>query len=180
MSDWINVNLRWKVEVQREVPAPPYPQEVVDKVVLAKFGFTKEQLFEEFQAKYNVEAWCAQYDSEQPERDEAEALFAKIKRINEFVKSADIPELNAWAAESEKIYAEEEAERKRTSFRFSELNRPGVLIEVQHNDKVDRFLLGNINCNAGVCDDCMAFDDDAIILRAKVLVQESEIGNEDQ
>lgn len=173
MIDWIDVNLPWRVEVQREVP--PYPQEAVDKVVFAEFGFTKEQLFEEFQAKHNVEAWGARYDSEQPERDEADALYAKVQRINEFVESADIPELDAWGAESQRVHAEEKAERERTSFRFSELNRPGVLIEVQHNDKVERFLLGNINCNAGVCDDCMAFDDDAIVLRAKVLIQEDDM-----
>lgn len=76
MTDWIDVNLPWIVEVQHEFP--PYPQEAVDKVVFAEFGFTKEQLFEEFRAKYNVEAWCARYEPEQPERDEADALYAKV------------------------------------------------------------------------------------------------------
>jgi hypothetical protein len=178
MTEWINVNLPWLVDVEDNTPE--YPKEAVDKVVRAEFGFTEDELYENFRNKHNVEAWAARYDSEQPERDEADALFAKIQSINEFVENADIPELNAWVVESDRVDEEAAAERKRTSFRYSDLNRPGVLIEVQYNDKVKQFFLGHINCNAGVCDDCTAFDNDAIVLRAKILVQESEIGNEDQ
>jgi hypothetical protein len=173
MADWIDVNLPWSVEVEHETA--PYPEEAVDKAVFAEFGFTKEQLYGEFKVKHGVEAWLARYDCEEPERKEADELFEKVESINKFVETADIPELDVWVAESARIHAEEKAERKRTSFRHSDLNRPGVLIEVQHNNKRSIFLLGNINCNAGICNDCTAFDDDAIVLRAKVLIQEDEM-----
>lgn len=175
MSEWIEVNLPWRVNVETE--SVPYPNEAVDKAVIAEFGFTKDQLFDEFKAKHDIEAWEARYGEDRPERDEANALYKTAHSINEFIENSDIPELKAWSVECDRVMEEELAERKRTSFRYSELNRPGVLIEVQHNsdNKVERFLLGNINCNAGVCDDCVAFGDDAIVLRAKVLVPEGVI-----
>lgn len=59
---------------------------------------------------------------------------------------------------------------------------PGVLIEVQeigeHGEKSPpkKYLIGHINKNGGTCDDCTAFEADAIVLRAKILV-DSDILN---
>jgi hypothetical protein len=64
---------------------------------------------------------------------------------------------------------------------LASLRKPGVLIEVQDEDydgnklPIKRYLIGDINRVAGVCDDCSAFEDKAIILRAKIMVIESDL-----
>lgn len=63
----------------------------------------------------------------------------------------------------------------------SEYAVPGVLIEIQeigeHGEKSPpkRYLIGHINKNGGICDDCTAFEADAIILRAKILIDNNSL-----
>lgn len=54
-----------------------------------------------------------------------------------------------------------------SDFSKSELNKPGVLIEVQQ-DVVNRYLIGDINPEGGFCN-CCGFYSASIVLRAKVL-----------
>lgn len=55
--------------------------------------------------------------------------------------------------------------REGESFAGNGLNEPGTLIETE----VGVFLIGHINPNRGVCDDCVEFGNDMIIKRYKVV-----------
>ena len=56
------------------------------------------------------------------------------------------------------------------------------MIDVQVDEggesEVQRHVIGTINRNVGVCDDCVAFGNNAIVLRAKVLIPEDTVGIE--
>jgi hypothetical protein len=49
------------------------------------------------------------------------------------------------------------------------LNNPGTLIEVEENGKLSEYLIGDINVNCGVCNDCVAFNSNAIVKRYKIV-----------
>lgn len=40
--------------------------------------------------------------------------------------------------------------------------QPGMIIEMENGE---RYLVGDINCNGGICDDCMAFDWEDVVKR---------------
>ena len=48
------------------------------------------------------------------------------------------------------------------------LNRAGIMIEMKKGRK--QYLIGNINENCGVCDDCVAFDKKSIVRRYAVVL----------
>ncbi len=49
------------------------------------------------------------------------------------------------------------------------LNKAGTLIEVKLGEETHQYLIGHINTNCGVCDDCVEFGSDAIIKRYMVV-----------
>lgn len=56
------------------------------------------------------------------------------------------------------------------------LNIPGTLIEVKYKDRhgkkyKEQFLIGDINTIAGVCDNCTAFEREAVVCKYKVLIE---------
>jgi hypothetical protein len=111
-----------------------------------------------------------------PVMEEIRTINLMRETIREFEET--IPEVIAWKLEWDEVSRKEKDEEKRVSFHASELRRPGVLIEVRENGgDTRRFLLGDINCLSGVCDDCVAFDSDAIVVRAKVLVEASQLAS---
>jgi hypothetical protein len=62
------------------------------------------------------------------------------------------------------------------SFVGMKLNKPGVLVEVTllDDDEKHQFLIGHINKNRGICDDCTAFDEFETVLRYKIVWEENE------
>lgn len=69
--------------------------------------------------------------------------------------------------------------KKKISFISHYLNRPGVLIELQQpgvqNDgkpyTIYKYLIGHTNgCMLNICD-CCSFEDETIVLRAKILIK---------
>ena len=52
------------------------------------------------------------------------------------------------------------------SFCERKLNKPGTLIEIEDGSQ---YLIGHINVVAGVCDDCVEFERDMIVVRYKVV-----------
>ena len=71
-----------------------------------------------------------------------------------------------------------------------DLNKAGTLIEVEipnyvfneekhrsykKGTKKQKFLIGDININGGICDDCVSFEDICIVVRYKVLVTEDNM-----
>ena len=62
------------------------------------------------------------------------------------------------------------AEQNKKSFSGLDLDNPGTLIEVEVDGQLSQYLIGDINPNAGVCDDCVAFDKyKAIVKRYKII-----------
>lgn len=173
-NNWIDINLPWASNLE----VPEYPEKAVNDAVFAEFGFTEYELFERFREKHGISAHVAGcyetgcYETgcyeDLPVQIEAAELLEKVADINDFIDKTKIPEVETW---------KQECIKRKICFRDSELNRPGVLIEVKTSNGIERFLLGTINCNAGVCDDCTAFNRDDIILRAKVLISKDMIND---
>lgn len=60
------------------------------------------------------------------------------------------------------------------SFTGQKLNKPGTLIEIFVNDVKKVFLIGHINSVAGVCNDCVEFDEDCIVTRYATIIDFGE------
>lgn len=89
------------------------------------------------------------------------------------------PEVIAWNDECAQIRSRREAKEAEMSFCGKGLNKPGVQIEVKstyENEKISRYLIGDMNTSGGVCDDCRAVNDDDIVLRYRVLCKPEEDG----
>ena len=61
--------------------------------------------------------------------------------------------------------------KKKDSFSERKLNKPGVLVKMEDGKQ---YLIGHINKNRGICDDCVAFDNHDIVVKYKVLVDINE------
>jgi len=79
------------------------------------------------------------------------------------------PEIIKYDEEYERIIAEEKDRTSKMSFVGMGLNKAGTLIEVESGDETSQYLIGDINKLQGVCDDCMAFDANAIVKRYKIV-----------
>ena len=87
------------------------------------------------------------------------------------------PEIIAYHEESKILRAKADEEFKKTCFVGMGLANPGTLVEIEHPEypKITcQYLIGNINTSAGVCDDCRDFENDAIVKRYMVLLEEGE------
>ena len=56
--------------------------------------------------------------------------------------------------------------KHKNSFCGKKLNKPGTLIEMENGDV---HLIGTINKEGGVCDDCMDFHNNSIVARYKIV-----------
>lgn len=79
------------------------------------------------------------------------------------------PEIIKWYDLVDKLETEHQEKMKPLSFCGLGLNNPGTLIEVEHDNKIHEYLIGDINANRGVCDDCTAFENNAIVKRYMVI-----------
>jgi len=79
------------------------------------------------------------------------------------------PEYIEYFRKHEQITSELKEKLRVMSFRGLGLSKPGVLIEVEQNGKLNQYLIGDVNIYSGVCDDCREFDDDIIIKRYKII-----------
>ena len=66
-------------------------------------------------------------------------------------------------------YAAGYADNEVDSFTKRDLSKAGVLIEVQEETGKMQYLIGHINENRGVCDDCTMFDTDTIVVRYMIV-----------
>lgn len=197
MSDWIDVNLPWKKDT--EYKTPDFPREIVDARVREKFGGSQEELASHFENKYGKSYYELRTEirsrfeeslistddnltweeienrideainlSTDPVIVEIADFHRKTPLIQEYIET--IQEVKDWGLEYDRAREAAFAQQKNYSFYHSPLKRPGVLIEIKNNDKVSQYLIGDINESGGVCDDCREFGDDAIVLRAKVIM----------
>lgn len=90
------------------------------------------------------------------------AYKAFREKVEAWIKEQ--PETKAY---SESVKKMNEVEKQK-SFCGMELNKPGTLIEILDNKILKQLLIGDINSLGGVCDDCMGFSKDAVVVRYKV------------
>lgn len=91
------------------------------------------------------------------------ALNKKLK-IDQW--RSTLPEHKAWVINYHAEYTKQLEVLLGKSFKGQGLDKPGTQIEVEGK----LYLIGDINTNRGTCDDCSAFDPEAIVTRYRVLV----------
>lgn len=101
-------------------------------------------------------------------RLQAAIEYLKIEKIYHQWYNEQL-EIIEYYAEINKIRTAREEEIKGKSFVGLGLNKAGTLIEVENEGNLSQYLVGDININAGVCNDCPAFEDSAIVKRYKVV-----------
>ena len=79
------------------------------------------------------------------------------------------PEMKKWNDDVALLREEYKVRIVSKSFSGLGLNKPGVLIEIECGNKTEQYLIGDINCIRGVCDDCVAFEKDVIVKRYKIV-----------
>lgn len=195
--DWIDCNLPFsEPTVPREDRVyPPSPDLSVEEK--AKFGITGDELEAEFESKWkdiraewgrmNSQAWEEQQareaqayqnkkkvrhvSSETIDRRVRKAFKAKGPQYVEFFERRALrTKMGQWTARHPATAAHQKACERITyegTFKGLGMIQPGVQIELANGK---RFLLGHVNCNRGVCDDCTAFDSHDIVVRYRVLV----------
>lgn len=114
-------------------------------------------------------------------------LYAKSKNANVRAMSAYLekkwalrkwedvqPELTQYYTEYQRLYQAALAEQNKQSFSGLGLDKPGTLIEVEVDSVLSQYLIGDINPNAGVCDDCVEFDKRTAIVKRYQIVWSKE------
>lgn len=178
MTEWIECNLPWQAPYWAETPDAPDLSEREREV----FGFTNKekeakvnwQEIMNLEFKIDTEFKDLSWDEKEGKKSER---FENLQNTNVNVKAMleykifeekyeewweKQPEAESWIAECDSI--EEEFERTKDGFCNRDLNKPGTLVEL---DDGKLYLIGDINGNRGVCDDCVAFDNSAIVKRYK-------------
>jgi hypothetical protein len=163
-NKWIKCGLPWTFYRDwKDAPTPPSFKKEEKK----EFGKTTEQAYKELEKMLGGAKYATPKYDKVVKGKEYKAAQRKYKRfadeVREWMKTHPL-----WLKYQEdmKAYGAEEGKK---SFCGRELNKPGTLIEVRVGKEVTQFLIGDINTLAGVCDDCMGFGRDAIVVKYKVL-----------
>lgn len=150
---WIKCGLPWTCYNDKGIKWPKVPN--LDKRIKKVFGQTVAQAYKE--------VIIAEASSPKQHRDAKK----KYKEFNQKVQSwvKEQPETKAYNEEVKKI----DEKLRQKSFCGRELNRVGTIIEIRIGKDLKQYLIGDINKNGGVCDDCMDFDKEVVITRYKFL-----------
>lgn len=198
MSDWIELNLPYYKSEYFDSTDIKYPK--LDKRAKKELGFNRKELdaiYDKIPKFMDVsykkfEKALSNFDkklsADLPQREEgwekerAKRLLASsnkdLKVLGAYIEKkfqiedweGKQPDMIAYHKEfSEKSTAFHDNVKKQ-SFSGLGLDKPGTLIEVKVGEEVNQYLIGHINPNCGVCDDCVQFDNrTAIVLRYKVV-----------
>ena len=183
---WTEFNMPWSssgVVDQSLLPQPPD----VSEQEREKFGATQEELLDSCLSDFetldtlflNANTW----DLTNDERLEKETGIAKMAGLLEsFEKMRLVGSIEAWRSSTPEYVAYNAAHKEAWDTLYAEmesktfvgqkLNKPGTQVEVDGK----RYLIGDINQLAGVCDDCVAFAQEVIVTRYRVLLEEYEQG----
>lgn len=151
---WIKCNLPWTYHNDlSNLPEPPK----FDKQIKKLFGKTINEVYKELPK--------ADYTNPSKEYKAASRKYrAFAHKVQAWVKEQ--PESKAYN-EAMKRIDEEDAKK---SFCGRGLNKPGTMIEISDEEDKRQLLIGDVNCLGGVCDDCMGFSKDVIVLRYSPVV----------
>ena len=162
--EWIKCGLPWNYYGDwGKMPSPPN----LSKEEKKEFGQTQAQAYKEFEKFYKD---CKKTGGLNKVVDSKEFKAAQRKykkfceKVREWLKNHPL-----WLEYQENIKRYDDEIGKK-SFCGKGLNKPGTMIEIKVGNDLRQLLIGDVNVLGGVCDDCMMFDNDVIILRYKVLV----------
>jgi hypothetical protein len=186
-TDWITANLPYSdIPEGMEIPYPTSPD--TSEQERALFGMTSDEALNALDGNARIEcdaALLAEFEESHPESDyegpsfeefrreewpkripEVYAKYAKYWEICDWLRAQ--PEDPEWKATCESVTAQ----NNQLTFQGRGLAQPGTQIEMADGK---RYLIGDINTNRGVCDDCVAFDGNAIVVRYRVLIMKGEM-----
>lgn len=163
MNKWIKCGLPWTFYGDYEdSPRPPS----LKKEEKNEFGKSTEQAYKELVkmlggAKYATPEYEEVVNTK--EYKAAQRAYKKFcDKVREWMK--DHPLWLTYQAQI-KTYSDN---MDKKSFCGRKLNMPGTSIEVLVGKELKQYLIGDINSLGGVCDDCMGFDKNTIVVRYKL------------
>lgn len=181
MTAWIECNLPYgNCRFVDDDKLPPEPD--MSEAERAKFGTSCKELCDEakfttlndlfLEIPWNLTKAATRKEKTHIAKEAGMANVLKAQRKIVVIKKwrETLPEYVAWSAVRKAEYDRLAAELETACFDGQGLNKPGTQIEV--GEKL--YLIGDINPNRGVCDDCIAFASDAIVTRYRVLVDLKE------
>jgi hypothetical protein len=185
--EWIEVNLPYCSLPDGQEEKEPNPPNM-NRRIKAKFGKTYKQC--DLLCRETLEKVCTKINDVEeknpPPKDETyEQRMVRRRQMIERLMRKRNPEaadnyvmmraiedwqdqhpvMLAWSTTCDGI---REWNRLRT-FQGQGLAKPGVQVEMEDGKK---YLIGDINANRGVCDDCTVFEREAIVLRYRVLIED--------
>lgn len=151
-NKWIKCGLPWTFYSDwKDYPKPPN----FDRQIKKLFGQTTTQAFKQVPVD----------DYQSKEYKAAVRKYKKFKqKVDVWVKEQ--PEARTYNDVIQNFTKDDEQK----SFCGMKLNKPGTLIEILDNKVLKQLLIGDINNLGGVCDDCMGFSRDAVVVRYKIMV----------
>lgn len=201
--NWVEINLPWSTEYNADASQPEYEEHpTLDEEVRAEFGYTETELVKKyfgegfdfytnskvFDEYFKLSNKIFDYEDEADRDRQLLALnnksvnatlefFTKVRPIDRWLK--EHPTTQLIDNKNAVIQAALKAEQKKTATSFTgrELNKSGILIEVKRasDGKIDKMLIGDINEQGGVCDDCRGISQDDIVIRYCVLWENSDV-----
>ena len=173
---------------EAKFPAPPD----TSAEERAKFGMTYDEIYTE-ERKPQFDAWTdldlilPYLGSSKERRAQARAAAKKAGMLDIYRLEALAYKIDKWrsnlkvmkdyfqACRDEQARQDLEYAASHPSFTGLGLNKPGTQIEIAYADPAFKrqYLIGDINPNGGVCDDCPAFGEAALVTRYRVLCNAS-------
>lgn len=187
MSDWIEINLPYnKYLTSEEI----YDRYEAESDLMSKFDtWLKEKhnidlsalraREEELNNYIDLKERAVSIDDDEPLSDqydkirqklEEEGVYDDLSKVESDIGDAEeyILDNPEYQEKLQELNDKLKNERPKC-FASSEYNKPGVLIEIDDNGKLQQYLIGSINGGGGVCDCCRCFNNDAIVKRCKII-----------
>lgn len=163
-NKWIKCDLPWThYGDYKNSPEPPN----LNKETKKEFGTTVGQAYKELEKMLGGVVYATPEYNEIVKSKEYKAAQRKYKKFSDKVRewAKTHP---AWVTYQEviKAYSNDESQK---SFCGRQLNEPGTMIEVLIGKELKQLLIGDINSLGGVCDDCMGFGKDTVVVRYKIV-----------
>jgi len=195
---WVELNLPYYYNEEIKLPKFPdltkkgkkhfgkTPDEVLESLKLPgeenKYNFEMALIKKYSNYRNKLEKKLSRNNDSEDLRDKLRALISKSKdkdiqavlSYNKFRDEyedwiSEQPVTKKWEAKADELERQRDEKIKTMSFCGLGLNKPGVLIEVENGGELQQYLLGDINCNRGICDDCVAFGQETIVKRYKIV-----------
>lgn len=197
MNNWIKINLPYSVHEYFGGVDLEYPN--LEKRAKKELGFgykdvdkLQKQVFSDRIGHDTGSTIMYKIDNELYQKYDADSVELQTARVAKFLKSKNKnvqltgawlnkkyqydqwmnnqPEVIGYHQEFKKKKDLFDKELAKKSFSGLDLDKPGTLIEVEFEGKINQYLIGHINPLAGVCDDCCGFDKTTTIVKRYKIV----------